>query len=312
VGYRLHPGQPIAHEVVRIADRQLELGIDGLRAVGDRESDNAVHASRRHIKKIRALIRLVRPVLGGRYRTIDGRLRAINRMLAPIADGQAAVETLGKVAARYRHQLPPDAAAIIRAALVRRESIADEEAALNDVLNTAAGLLRAERDRVRHWTFSARGFHDVAPGLKRTARAARRAMKKTLITSRSGDYHRWRQRVKDQWLQVRLLEKRCGDALALDQRRLEALDGCLGDCHDCAILRDVLMSDSTLSRTDAAHALRLVRRYERELRRRARRLGATVHRETPKQFVARVQRLWRSARRTARPPRRGTSWRPAA
>jgi hypothetical protein len=92
VGYRLHPGQPIAHEVVRIADRQLELAIDGLRAVGDRESDNAVHASRRHIKKVRALIRLVRPVLGGRYRTIDGRLRAINRMLAPISSASASLQ----------------------------------------------------------------------------------------------------------------------------------------------------------------------------------------------------------------------------
>ena len=312
MGYRLHPGQPIAREVVRIADRQLELAIAGLHTVGDAKGDDDVHATRRHVKKVRALIRLVRPALGQRYRGVSRRLRAINRMLAPIADGQAAVATLEELADRYRHQLPPGAAAVIRATLVRRESIADEEAALHNVLDTAGALLRAERDGIADWTLHETGFGAVAPGLKRTIRAARRTMAKAVTRARNDDYHAWRQRVKDLWLQVRLLQGRCGDALALDERRLEELDGVLGDCHNCGILSGILTSDSMLNRTDAARCLRLVRRYERELRRRARRLGTTAHEEPPKQFVARVRRLWRSARRTRRSPQRGRSWRPAA
>jgi len=311
VGYRLHPEQPIAHEVVRIAARQLELAIAGLHTVGDPEGDEAVHTTRRHIKKVRALIRLVRPALGDRYRGVNRRLRAVNRMLAPIADGQAIVATLARVTERYGHELPQDAAGVIRGTLLRRESIADQEAALSNVLVTAAALLRAERDAVSDWTLRQTGFRAVEPGLKQTVRAARRAMAKALNSSRSEDYHTWRQRVKDLWLQVRLLQGRCADALALDERRLEELDGCLGECHNCAILCEVLTSDSTLSRKDVARCLRLVRRYDRELRRHARRLGATVHHETPKQFVRRVRQLWRSPGRTRR-SQGGRSWQPAA
>ena len=79
MGYRLHPGQPIQDEVSRIAERQLEQAIAGLRTVGDPESDDSVHTAR-----------LVRPLL-------------------------------------------------------RRESIADEQAVLDHALETAAALLQPER-----------------------------------------------------------------------------------------------------------------------------------------------------------------------
>jgi hypothetical protein len=131
-------------------------------------------------------------------------------------------------------------------------------------------------------------------------------------SSHSSGYHTWRQRVKDQWLQIRLLEERCGDGLALDEHRLEALDGYLGEWHNCAVLSRILTTDSTLNRRDAARCLRAVRRYERELRRCARRLGTAIYAETSKAFVTRVRREWRSTNRTRTTPRRGTPWRSAA
>jgi hypothetical protein len=312
VGYRLHPQQPVAHEVRRIAARQLELAIEGLTGTDLGNQDDSVHTARRHIKKVRALIRLVRPAMGRRYRVANRVLRAVSQLLAPIADGQATVDTLTRVAERHRRDLPADVAAQVRAWLVRREAMAYEAAALSDVLETAAALLRAQHDAVEHWRLRPGGFRAVAGGLQRTARASRRAMARAKASSRSKDYHAWRQRAKDQWLQTRLLEGRCGDALALDERRLEALDGYLGECHNCAILREVLTADSTLNRSDAARCLRAVRSYERQLRRYARRLGTAIYRETPKDFVKRVRRLWRSTQRPRGTRQRGTPWPSAA
>jgi hypothetical protein len=312
VGYCLDPHLPVAHEVRRIAARQLQLAIDGLNAGGETDSDHAIHATRRHVKKVRALIRLVRPALGRRGRAVNRRLRVVNRLLAPIADGQEALATLARVAERYGREFPPDVASVIRATLRRRKSIADEDAALNKVRDTAAALLRAERDGIADWALTDTGFDAIARGLERTARAARQAMAKAVASSRREEYHTWRQRVKDQWLHVRLLQGRCDKALSIDERRLEDLDGLLGECHNCTILRDVLTSDSTLDRGDASRALHLVRRYERDLRRRARRLGMTVHQEPPRSFVKRVRRHWRSARRTTHSTQRGTPWRSAA
>ena len=312
MGYRLEPGQPVADEVRRVAAHQLELAIARLTAAGDDTRDGSVHTARRHIKKVRALIRLVRPAHGRRYRAVDHRLRTVNRMLAPIADAQATVAMLARVVWRDGDELPADVVARLRASVVRRESMAYEDAALTDAFETVAALLGAERDAISEWSVSRTGFHAVAAGFERTARASRRAMVKALATSRIEDYREWRQRVKATWLQVRLLMARCGAGLALDERRLEALDGYLGDCRNCAILRQILISDSLLDRGDAALGLRAVRRYERRLRGCARRLGTAIYDETPRDFVTRVERLWNSTRRTRRTQRRGTPWRSAA
>lgn len=174
------------------------------------------------------------------------------------------------------------------------------------------GSIHAECDAVDEWHMSERGFRAISGGLARTARASRRAMAKAAASARVGDYREWRQRAKYHWLQTRLLKTGCGNGLALDQRRLEALDGYLGDCHNCAVLRDVLTSDSLLHRTDAARGLRMVRRYERELRRCARRVGKAIYREAPKDFVRRVRCLWRSTQHTHGTRHRETPWRSAA
>jgi hypothetical protein len=185
VGYRLHPQQPVAHEVRRIAARQLELAIEGLTGTDLGNQDDSVHTARRHIKKVRALIRLVRPAMGRRYRVANRVLRAVSQLLAPIADGQATVDTLTRVAERHRRDLPADVAAQVRAWLVRREAMAYEAAALSDVFETAAALLRAQHDAVEHWRLRPGGFRGVAGGLQRTARASRRAMARAKASSRS-------------------------------------------------------------------------------------------------------------------------------
>ena len=110
---------------------------------------------------------------------------------------QATVAMLARVVWRDGNELPADVVAKLRASVVRRESMAYEDAALADVFETAAALLRAERDAISGWRVSRTGFRAVAAGLERTARASRRAMVKALATSRIEDYREWRQRVKD-------------------------------------------------------------------------------------------------------------------
>jgi hypothetical protein len=313
VAYRFDPAQPVAEEVRRVAAHQFTLAVARLTSSGDDTRDGSVHTARRHIKKVRALIRLARPALGRRYRAVDRRLRAVNRMLAPIADAQATAAMLPRMVWRDGgDDLPADVVARLRDSVVRRESMAYEDAALNDAFGTTAALLRAELDAIGEWRTDHIGFRGLARGLARTARKSRRAMRKALDSSRVEDYRQWRQVAKYHWLQIRLIKARCGGGLDLDERRLEALDGYLGDCRNCAILREVLTSDSLLDRTDAARGLQAVRRYERELRRCARRIGTAIYAETPKDFVKRVERHWRATRRTRRTQPASTPWRSAA
>jgi hypothetical protein len=112
--------------------------------------------------------------------------------------------------------------------------------------------------------------------------------------------------VKNHWFHIRLLEGRCGDRLLADQRRLEALDGILGEYHNLVLLHHVLVSDRLVSPAAIVPCLRAVSRYQRVLRQQAQSLGARIYSEKPHGFVRRIKHLWGSlppARSLQRPVR---------
>jgi CHAD domain-containing protein len=296
MSYCLKPRRSVASEVKRIIDKQLSLAIDELRTIGDRRSDGRIHEARRHVKKVRAILRLVQPVLGDTCHGVNRRLGTANRMLGPIADGGAVVDTIAQLGGKYRARPAQRTLHSLQAALVQRAERVDRRAELERVLPVVAGILRREQRRLTDWTLTARGFDAVGPGLEKSMRCARNAMKRSLRHPASDNYHVWRRRVKDLWFQVRLLEARCGGALIDDQRRLEALDGCLGESHNVVLLEEILITEALVPRQQAAGGLRLLRRYRAELRNRAASLGRAVFAEKPAHFVRRVKRLWHTPR----------------
>lgn len=74
MAYRLKRGEPIGREVRRLALKQLQLAIADLRAASGRPIDAAVYAARRHVKKVRALNRLVQDSLGSQYQPTKRRV----------------------------------------------------------------------------------------------------------------------------------------------------------------------------------------------------------------------------------------------
>ena len=312
MAYTLKPGRSIRNDVRRLADKQLTLAIASLQGIGAPKGDQGIQEARRRVKKIRALVRLVQSSLGRASRSANKRLRCVNRLLAPVADGASVVETLARFDARHAHALPRRLIASIRKELVQRRLHIDRQARLNPVLQASIGLLEAERQRVRRWRPETGGFRAVRRGLKTTVRQAKRAMGLSLEHPTTEHYHYWRRRVKDHWLQVRLLEARCGNGLVGDERALEALDGCLGELHNWMLLEATLTTDTLLPRQDTARTLRLLRRDQTALRRRAQQLGARVYRETPQQFVTRAKRAWRTAKQTAPATTARTRWARAA
>ena len=300
MAFRLKKGAPISAEVRRIVLRQLEVAISELHAVGDPESDEAVHDARRRVKKIRAIIRLVRPVLDKTYRAVDRDLREVSRMLAPVADGQGVIETLNAIAHRYRRALPPGTIEAARAGLIRRSRRTDEQARVRGVVHIAADTLRGEQERITQWHVAGDGFRAISPGLHESYRRARHMMIVAWSRPTAAHYHRWRRFVKDHWFHVRLLESRCGHDLLTYERRLEALDGVLGEYHNVILLREVLVTDRFVSREETARCLRVVAQYQRVLRRHAEALGLRVYSERPRRFVRRVRTLWRRTPRETR------------
>ncbi len=293
MAFRFKSDQAVSKEVRRIVLRQLDRATSELTSIGDPESDDAIHDARRRVKKIRAIIRLVRPVLE-QGRRADPDFKRVSKWLAPVADGQGVIDTLNQLLRRYHRQVPPKTAAAIRAELVARGKLIDSQAVKKGVLQRARKTLRAERRRIKHWRLRADGFRAIAPGLKVCVRRARAAMVAACLHPTADRHHTWRRHVKNQWFHVRLLSARCGEQLLPYQRQLEALDGLLGEYHNLVLLHHVLLGDTRLTDREIAGCLRVVGRYQRELRRQAQMVGIRIYGERPRVFLQRVKRLWQA------------------
>jgi CHAD domain-containing protein len=295
MAFRLKSNTSIATEIRRLVLRQLEGAIRELRSVGDPESDEAIHDARRRVKKIRAVMRLVQPVLDKDYRTVDRDLKNVSRMLAPVADGQGVIVTLNQLAQRYRRALPRRAVASLRAGLRVRGAQTDRDASARGIVKIAADTLRRERQRVKEWTIHGDGFEAIAPGLEDSYRRARHGMILAWSKPKAAHFHSWRRHVKDHWFHVRLVEGRCGNHLLVYQRRLEALDGVLGEYHNLVLLHEILISDGYLNQMETARCLSVVSRYQQMLRRHAELLGVRIYSDKPGRYVRRIARLWQTA-----------------
>jgi hypothetical protein len=141
------------------------------------------------VKKIRAVIRLVRPALGKTSRVVDKDLRDVSRLLAPVADGQGIIATLDALKKRYNRLLPKTLVASLRTRLIDRGSQTDRQAASDHVLQAAAGALKVERRRIKQWQLRTDGFAALSPGLEASFRRARKGDAGGLEPPTGDHYH---------------------------------------------------------------------------------------------------------------------------
>ncbi len=300
VAYAFKPHHTLARDVRAIVCRQIDRAEHELIAIGDARSDRALHDARRHLKKILALLRLVKPAIAQEYSRFSGPVRRACLMLAPLADAEALVGTASGQAASRHPGIDAASASAVRAALRRQQADADRKAAFRRVRTRAARLLALERSRVERWAAPLGGFESLAPGLARSMRRTRRAMARADSCRRQEAFHTWRRRVKDLWFQVRLVEGCCPHRLLPMRRRLERLDGLLGDYHNIVLLEAFLREGSCLAREDTARCLRNLRQRRTRLGHRALALGTVVLRDRPGAFVQWVASRWQAHPRAAR------------
>src|SRR5687768_16074016 len=102
----------------RVAHGRTEDAVELLR---DEEADpvEAVHEARKDMKKLRATLKLVRPVLGDEtYRRENGRFRDAARALSDVRDAQVRAQTLDALAERFPDESPAGGWWSVRALLV--------------------------------------------------------------------------------------------------------------------------------------------------------------------------------------------------
>jgi CHAD domain-containing protein len=265
----------------------------------DRE---AIHETRKALKRLRALVRLLRMELGERrYQREYAILRDAARRLAGARDAEVMVDTLDALLQRYPRKLGRRRPLIaLRERLAAERAMAarrtlEDHALRAQVLRDLCGL----RERAQRWDLPERpGLTIVESDLRRIYRQGRQRMH--LLERGKGDahaMHEWRKRVKDLRYAAEILSLR---SIA---RPADRLGEVLGEEHDLVVLAGLLSPPGRApfkgkrgKRARKALLKRIARR-RRRLRRRALREGERLYRRRPKKFLRRVRSTHRSTSR---------------
>lgn len=284
MAYRLHDGESIEAAFRRIAREQIGRAGEEL-ARADEDPHEAVHAFRKRCKKMRGLIRLVRPGFPA-YAEENAWFRERAAELSGIRDATSMQECLAALQRRYADDLAEDAFADVANWLAERRAAVHDEERIRETLARMRSELPAAADRIDAWTLEMPGAEAVQKGLQKTYKRARRSMRAALEDPCPETFHAWRKRVKYHRYQTRLLCTAWPGVLKAVHRQARLLSDVLGDDHDLAVLGQTLAEEAPQPLRHAALFALLARRSE-ELRAWSLALGDRLYVESARAYAAR-------------------------
>jgi len=316
MSYVIHAGESLAHALKRVGRAELRKGRKALDDGAPRltAAENA-HALRLATKKVRAIARLVEPVVGRKARQANRALGACADVLAPVRDADAAVRTFEKVRAALPVKMR-SATNPVRAALAER--LRHEAQAMDPTgdgkrsLRKLRRALRHQQGRVAEWAPGSKGqggrsknrWTTAGPGLEAGYRRARKAMHRAYREPSGDTFHAWRRAVKAHRYQIRLLSPWAPDELTPRADELGRLAELLGDEHDLTMLRRTLRANRSWFGEEADTYYEVIRRIDqqrREKRLRASPAGEKLFAERPRALARRMRQHFREFRRRSAP-----------
>lgn len=288
MGFSFSQRSKVGSQVRKIAAEQIEASLADIGAAGN--FDDTVHELRRRCKKIRGLLRLVRPHFAD-FHVENAAFRDAADTLSAARDAAVMLDTFEAVlkddAAR---SLPAETGNRLRRALednVRRVSREQDRAGLLDAFSEA---MVAARLRVAHWRFDASGFALIEPGLRDIYARMRNRLRAAEKGGEDDVFHDWRKDTKSHWFHVSLLKDCAPDRLGARKDQLDTLGEYLGDHHNLAVLAEGLEMltgalDPVLSRVIAGRKDTLADK--------AFLLGRQLTVESPGALVARFEQFWK-------------------
>lgn len=299
MGYCFERDASVQKELRRIATAQIDNAIE---SIDDHslESGVVVHDVRKSCKKLRGLLRIVRPGLDG-YRAENAAFRDTAAILSPLRDAAVLIETYDALMDANDGAVERSAFAPVRRRLTLRQKKLDRDASSADrKLGDVRDLLLAARGRVEHWKLSADGFPALQDGLGKTYKRARKAMKEADRSRDAAAFHEWRKLVKYHGYHARLLEPVWPPAMQAHRRSADQLNDLLGEHHDLAVFEEALRDnpDEFGNAVDLDTLTALIRKRQTALAEQTFVLGAKLFAEPADQLTQRWRRYWVEWRNT--------------
>jgi len=250
---------------------------------------------RKNIKKVRAILRLVRAEMGKKsYREYTDLLREAADYLAAARDAHVRLQALAALILHFDRQLAPRPFVHLKKALRKNCDAVSHELSKGKSLLVVSRILKQLSKRFIRLSLKRSGWAAVAPGIKCSYRSGRKTLAKIRRDPADENFHEWRKRVKDLCYQVLVLHPIWPEEMRALAEELKSLSDRLGDDHDLVMLsqaaEEVCLPEA--ARQEVSTLKGLIGRRQRELRSAAMRLGSRLYVEKPAVFCKKLGCWW--------------------
>lgn len=289
----LRPREPVGVSVMRVCDALLQSAIHRVKHPG-RNSEEDIHAIRTIIKRVRANLRLLRPIIGNAaFQRENTHLKEAAQLFASMREATVGAQTLQGLAATARRGKKRNDATLVHARYSRQ--IAHTHAtASGEIMGRMIQALEATRQRLRKLPITTDDRQAIEAGLKAVYRACRRRMRRAFADGDDTSFHCWRIRVKNLYYELQFLRPVWPKRLKPMIARLKTLQELIGNDHDLAVLKTALQE--TPKRFGGGPVVkRVVRRLNkrsRRIRRSCRPLAGKIFEQKPRRFVQSLEAHW--------------------
>jgi CHAD domain-containing protein len=306
--FRLMGGESLGAGLKRLGVSEIDSAITGFYD-GEDAFREAVHLARRSMKRVRALLRLVRSEIGDRPYHFENRwMRDTAGLIGGARSAAVMVDSIEGLAGTYGTVLADGTfEETYERLVIRRDRMEQRVMEDPELLQTVVTNLERARRRFDSWPVGDEAremygvgirdrYESIGPGLTGTYRRGRRDMVLAYRSPSAAHFHSWRKRVKYLKHQLEILtplwpEVMIGMALTLDR-----IGELLGADHDLAELLHLVSDRPDLCPNPVERSLMsaLAQQRRSDLQTAARILGRRIFVEHPGSLDRRFEALWES------------------
>jgi CHAD domain-containing protein len=286
MSYELCREETLGEGLRHVCKKQVELALAVAR--GEKETDDTpVHETRKHIKKARAALRLVRREIGrGLFKKQDHCLRDVGKLISDVRDAEVRLQTIrqlqGLTGKRQRKYIKVEEMLALE--------LENFVAAFAEWQTQAIPILEAVAVEIDRWPVDHFDCKQLRRAIRRSYKTGRDALATARNKKTSECFHEFRRTAKQLAYQLHII--RPVDPVVLDnlESELRALSDLLGRAHDLGFLADRLRQEKGGPRFDRERheLLAIIEAIASDLQRGAADLADRFFAERPRDFGRRL------------------------
>jgi CHAD domain-containing protein len=288
MGFRLKLREPLPEGLKRVFSEEIDSALH-LCQHPAKQRGVTVHEVRKHLKKLRAAMRLAIGSIGKKCHAEEDRcVRKIGRLVSDLRDAQVRLQTFNqlrdKAAKNSKQQLFPRTEELL---LLERESFS---AAFAGWQRQAIPQLDKVKARLMAWPLDGLNWKQICNAVCKIYRRGQRGLATTIDDPEPENFHAWRKRVKDVWYQLRILQPLNRTVLEEMAHDADVLSELLGTEHDLDFLLARLEKESgdEALADELSQLQKLIGKRCKRLRLDALELGRRFYAEPSKAFAKRI------------------------